>query len=622
MAFQVSNRPSRWAAYCPGSGFNFCNGISSNDFTISWNVDAANDELDSVSIGLNPNGLISSITTKPNGQVNEFGGGGVETMNYDSGSDTWIPASTYGLTDSTTYFFQVTLDVELTTGDSCSYDLSGSFQYVDLGSFPEASPSISGVQQVGEILTGSDGYSDADGDPQDVGNTVRRWYSYSDSAGTVDETLIGSGSTYTLQSSDTDRYIRFKVIPAATSGPSPGVEASSLVFGIVVTDQVAYTVTNDNSGTISISNGNISKTGQGLGVDWGDGSGLDVYTLTTSTIALSHTYSSGASKTATIYGVDTNVNNLTASNQSITGVSIEDLDNLSVLVLSQNGGLTAVTLPTNNNVSWSQLQLNQTGLAGTFDMSMIDMPTTANFFNCSSLTGVIFPSSGTCTNLRLDGCDITGTLDCSGLDLNDRVRFSSNSNLTGITFGTSTGTTRLFQGFNCDITGTFDLSMFDFTSTAVQISGNSNMTAITFNGAAQDCTFIQFNGCDITGTQDLSMFTNIEQLFVQSNSNMTSLTLPATSGDFARIRADGCALGYIDFTGFTFKTTASIELDNNGMTAAEVNCILVDLANTLPSGSGTVDIFNNTAPDGSSGGCDGTTAVTDITALGFTVSTD
>ena len=59
------------------------------------------------------------------------------------------------------------------------------------------------------------------------------------------------------------------------------------------------------------------------------------------------------------------------------------------------------------------------------------------------------------------------------------------------------------------------------------------------------------------------------------------------------------------------------------MTAAEVNCILADLDSILGAGTGTIDLSgSNAAPDGSSGGCDGTTAKSNLQGNGWTVTTN
>ena len=79
---------------------------------------------------------------------------------------------------------------------------------------------------------------------------------------------------------------------------------------------------------------------------------------------------------------------------------------------------------------------------------------------------------------------------------------------------------------------------------------------------------------------------------------------------------------YVDFTNLTFASNVDFRIFNNGMTAAEVNCILVDLDNTFPnSGNGKIRIEGQAAPDGSSGGCDGTTAASNLASEGYTVTT-
>ena len=244
MAFQVSNKPSRWAEYCPGDGFDYCAAISPNDFVIDWEVSSFGDTLTAVSVSPAPNGLVSSITTNPAGQVEKISTGTTVVMNWDAGDGRWEPASEFGVEDDEFYEFTVSLNVTLTTGDSCSYNITSQFLYNDLGSLPSAAPTVTGVQQVGEVLTGADNYSDSDSDPQDIGNTVRRWYSYTDAAGSLNETLLGTGDTYTLTASEDEKYIRYKVIPAASSGPSPGPEAQSAVFGPIVTNVAAWTFTN------------------------------------------------------------------------------------------------------------------------------------------------------------------------------------------------------------------------------------------------------------------------------------------------------------------------------------------------------------------------------------------
>jgi len=109
---------------------------------------------------------------------------------------------------------------------------------------------------------------------------------------------------------------------------------------------------------------------------------------------------------------------------------------------------------------------------------------------------------------------------------------------------------------------------------------------------------------------------------VYSNSGMTDISHPGTNEVFTQYEANNCDLGYIDFTVFSgANDEMGIRLDDNNMTVTEVNHILVDL-DTIGWIDGVLDISgSNAAPDGSSGGYDGTTAVANLIINGWTVTT-
>ena len=618
MAFQVSDKPSRWAQYCPQGSFDYCAAISDNDFVITWEINAFGDTLTGVRVDPSPNGLISSITSNPAGQVEKLSTGTTVAMNYDASDDRWEPVSEFGVEDDEFYEFTVTINVNLTTGDSCSHDITSQFLYNDLGTVPTASPTISGIQQVGQLLTGSDGYNSADGAPQDSAGTVRRWYSYTDAAGTVGETLLGSGSNYTLTSSEDEKYIRFKVIPAATTGPSPGSEASSAVFGPIVTDVAAWYFTNDNPGALNLDMSFNTITP--VGIDWGDGSGLEITEATSGANSFSHTYTSGSTKTVNVYCDPSEITALSCSNEQILSVDLSNLDKVADVGFAVNSNLTSFTLPTANTATWTNLNLNQTGIVGTFDMSTLpDMPTEFQIWNSSAVTAIITPSSGACTDWRSEGCNLTGTLDLSSIDISGKFRSHTNSSLTGVTFGTSTGSTSLFQLFNTSVS-VLDVSMFDLTGT---FQASTALTSVTFNPATQTANNFAFSNSTSLVSLDLSPFTSITSLNVANCFSLNNLTIPASSGTITSFRAPNCDLPYIDLTGLTFSSNTDIRLQGNSMTAAEVNCILEDLDATVPAtGTGKINISgSNAAPDGSSGGCNGTAAATSLSGKGYTVTT-
>jgi len=89
--------------------------------------------------------------------------------------------------------------------------------------------SQSGNFQVGQVLTGSFVYYDAEGDPQ--GTSTFKWYR-SDDANGLNETAItgATANTYTLQAVDLNKYVRFSVTPIALTGTLQGVEAKAAAF--------------------------------------------------------------------------------------------------------------------------------------------------------------------------------------------------------------------------------------------------------------------------------------------------------------------------------------------------------------------------------------------------------
>jgi hypothetical protein len=260
-----------------------------------------------------------------------------------------------------------------------------------------------------------------------------------------------------------------------------------------------------------------------------------------------------------------------------------------------------------------------------------------------NLTGITFGASvsGAISTFYAYNCNLTGTLDLSGISAfgssMGNIFVYNNPNLTGITIGTiSSGICSSIQVHECDITGILDLSeisSWNTTACTVYAQENSKLTGISFDsGLTGTLTRINAYDCDLTGTLDISMFDanigiNIE---VYNNSNLTGLSLPSGTS-FTEISAYSCDLGYIDFSVIGWvRSNSKIYLQDNSMTATEVNHILEDLA-TLVSGeeaggdySGrSIDISGtNAAPDGSSGGYDGLTAKNDLEDKGITVYTN
>jgi len=85
-------------------------------------------------------------------------------------------------------------------------------------------PAITGTVQIGQLLTGSYTYNDAESDPES--GTTYRWVRSTDNS-VGGDTDVATTTTYTLQSADAGKYLFYCVTPKSSVGTSPGTEACS-----------------------------------------------------------------------------------------------------------------------------------------------------------------------------------------------------------------------------------------------------------------------------------------------------------------------------------------------------------------------------------------------------------
>ncbi|MGK4567534.1 hypothetical protein [Flavobacterium sp. 3HN19-14] len=102
-------------------------------------------------------------------------------------------------------------------------------QYANLlpsNAAPTATAGISGTATVGQTLTGSHTYNDADGDLE--GTSTYRWLRADNGSGLNEAAIPGeTATTYLLGLADAGKFIRFGVTPVAATGASPGAEVYS-----------------------------------------------------------------------------------------------------------------------------------------------------------------------------------------------------------------------------------------------------------------------------------------------------------------------------------------------------------------------------------------------------------
>lgn len=318
--------------------------------------------------------------------------------------------------------------------------------------------------------------------------------------------------------------------------------------------------------------------------------------------------------------------------------------------IQNNSSLTEILFAPTITGSLYMLYIKGNGLTGTLDLSMfteieewqelypqIEIQVTNN----PNLTEIIFAPAITgdyIRNLYLNDNNLTGTLDVSGFTQIRALDFnaSNNPNLTEVVFAASiTNYTNagpyIINISNCDLQTSIDLSGFTISeygsSLSIILNNNADLEEIIFpayENANTLASLLNISYCNFSGTLDLSS-ERFSQYIVNNNSALTGITLK-TNGGFYLFIANDCDLGYIDFsTQYTDYPYLDVQLQNNNMTAAEVNHILYDLDGNMTGSNpgGSINIAGtNAAPDSSSGGYDGLAAKTSLQGKGVTVTTN
>ncbi|WP_338647682.1 MBG domain-containing protein [Flavobacterium sp. KS-LB2] len=130
------------------------------------------------------------------------------------------------------------------------------------------SVSISGTHTIGQTLTGTYTYTDAENNTES--GTTFKWYRSDNSSG-LNKTAIASATsvTYTLVSADADKYISFEVTPGDGTAFGTAVESSKL--GAVVSGSTGYQAIYDfenlgnNNTSFTSSTVNFTLTGNFIG---------------------------------------------------------------------------------------------------------------------------------------------------------------------------------------------------------------------------------------------------------------------------------------------------------------------------------------------------------------------
>lgn len=260
----------------------------------------------------------------------------------------------------------------------------------------------------------------------------------------------------------------------------------------------------------------------------------------------------------------------------------------SIFNVSGNTNLTNILFP-NSSQTFSVCRMNVCGLTGNLNMSgLTGLGGAVEFYSNPNLTGVTFPnSSQTFSSFLAYSCNLTGNLNLSSLSgFGGFIQVYLNPNLTGITFPTSSQVISYFDISQNNLTGNINLSTLSNLGGNVILRSNPNMTGVTLPNTPQSIDNFSVFSCNITGNLNLTGLTNLNtRLLVPYNVNLTGVTLPTNNNTVATFSGQGSTLSSINFTAmtaFTSVNNCNIALQNNTMSAAQVNTILVDL-NTISS---------------------------------------
>lgn len=212
-----------------------CALLSPSDFLYQpWTIDTgSNYALERIYVDANPGGLITSITSRPDGILYDNTNAPVDTLEwnvggyYEPANGPWTIVGTWRA---------VIADIQVSTGSpSTSCEITFNQQFTLANSPPELTfIGWTGLLETGNVLTAITAYFDADGDSKNnaATNGSLRWYHADDASGTG-ETLQATATSYTLVLANEGKYIQLRGIPHANAGATPGAEKKTAWIGPV-----------------------------------------------------------------------------------------------------------------------------------------------------------------------------------------------------------------------------------------------------------------------------------------------------------------------------------------------------------------------------------------------------
>lgn len=345
------------------------------------------------------------------------------------------------------------------------------------------------------------------------------------------------------------------------------------------------------------------------------------------------------------------VTSLDMIDDNIVGVlNLTAFTNCGTYNFNANSNLTGVTLPT-TNVSVNSIRFFVCNLYGNLDLSV--MPNFGGTFFISqnlNLTGLTLPPSNTniFNSFTIDNCNIYGRIDLSGYtNLGGQIGLGNNANITGVTFPNSSQNITSFSIGNNNFT--HDLVISGLTGMGGQIQfDNVKSSNIIFPNSSNNITFFSINSCKSLSSINLTSLSGMGgNVSLQGNTGVTSYVLTKTSNpitslginqNYSLTNLDLSPLSGMSGTALLSSNTllnnlilpsvfggpvTSWQIQDCNLPASGVNYVLYTIDNTGWTG-GTINTsgVGNSAPNGSSGGYNGTAATLSLIAKGWSVTTN
>lgn len=368
--------------------------------------------------------------------------------------------------------------------------------------------------------------------------------------------------------------------------------------------------------------------------------------------SVSYTYPNSSTKNIKLRtGRLTDVTSLNMQDDGVVGaLNLSAFTNCGAFTFTSNSNLTGVTFP-NTNTFVNSIRFFQCNLYGNLDLSV--MPNFYGTFFISqnpNLTGLTLPPSNTnvINSFLIDQCNIYGRVDLSGYtNLGGSINLSNNINITGVTFPNSSLGISSFQIGNNNFTHDLVISGLTGMGGIIQFT-NVKSSNIIFPNSSNNITLFVMNSCKSLSSLDLTSLSGLGgTVSLQANTGVTSYTLAKNSRPITNLTISQSPLvtsldlsplsGVIGNISISYNTSLTnlilpsvfggpvtfLYVAGCSLPASGINYVLYTADNAgWTNGTLYADGGTNSAPDGSSGGYNGTASTLSLISKGWSITTN